>query len=151
VSQTNHTSGELEQMLIAGAQIDGRPTLQAAVHLLLFTELQAYNPFVDLLEFDNDDEPRAAYVRDWTILPTTVAPALSLGTGIRRLLALAASLAAGEPVDLREHLPAAGPAQARKIVEAVAIATGYAQLCATEATATGKDHPLSLDAGQPPC
>ncbi|MEV0732264.1 hypothetical protein [Polymorphospora sp. NPDC050346] len=65
-------------------------------------------------------------MRDWKALPTSAA-ANRLASGDKRLLALAVSLACGEPVDLADNVTVGGHAYARRVIEAIAIATGYAE------------------------
>jgi hypothetical protein len=140
-SQDEH----LQQMLIAGGRYDGRPTQQAAIHLLTFTELVHHRGFADLLdtedvELRNDDgelagqRTTAAFVRDWAALPNSPTAGYMSG-GSHRLLALAVALATGEPVNLIENLPGLGSAHARRVIEAITIATGTAHLYEITGTA----------------
>lgn len=125
-----HTPDQLIELLTAGAQLDGRPTMQAAVHLLTFTPFPHQADVATLLEFDNDADPdapvTAAFVTDWRTVES-IAVARQWGTGAQRLVALAVSLATGESVDLRDTVPVGGHAHARRVIEAMAIATGYGQ------------------------
>jgi hypothetical protein len=133
---TTHSPDELAQMLVAGAQAIGRTNVQAAIHLLTFTSLPHRHAFPELLDVfpaldvedvDGRDGPAlAAYVKDWKALPGSAA-ADRLGGGDQRLLALAVSLAVGEPVDLSANLSVGGYAHARRVIEAMAIATGYSE------------------------
>lgn len=126
-----YTADQLKDLLVAGGQADGRYTLQAAIHLLTYTELVHHRGFTDLLDIQDVDvrgeNVPAAFVRDWKALPTGPT-AHYMGRGDHRLLALAVSLATGEPVDLAENLVGFGHAHARRAIEAVAIATGAAHL-----------------------
>jgi hypothetical protein len=75
----------------------------------------------------------AAFVRDWAALAE--GPAISYRTGgDARMLALAASLASGQPVDLAANVGVGGHAHARRVIEAFAIATGTAELYAITPT-----------------
>jgi len=69
----------------------------------------------------------AALVQSWRGLADSAA-ADRLAGAHTRLLALAASLATGEPVDLQHNLPVGGHAHARRVIEAMAIATGSGEL-----------------------
>lgn len=133
-----HSPDELIDLLTAGAH-DARPTMRAAVHLLTFTAFAHQIDAAGLLTFDNDDDPdtpaTAAYVRDWGQIES-IAIARRWGTGGERLVALAVSLATGEPVDLRDTVPTGGHAHARRVIEAMAIATGYDLMYAITPTAT---------------
>ncbi len=127
---TEHNPEQMNEMLLAGARLTGTLTARAAVHLLTFTELPGRASFAELVdvvdERDRDgNQVTAAYVTDWAALP---AKAGYLTGGDARLLALAVSLAAGDPVDLRENLPGLGTAYAHRVIEAVVIATGYDEL-----------------------
>jgi hypothetical protein len=127
---TTHSPDELTQMLVAGAQATGRTNVQAAIHLLTFTSLPHRHAFPELLDVEDvdgrDGPALAAFVKDWKSLPDSPA-ADRLGGGDQRLLALAVSLAAGEPVDLSANLSVGGYAHARRVIEAMAIATGYSE------------------------
>jgi hypothetical protein len=127
---TTYSPDELTQMLVAGAQALGRTNVQAAVHLLTFTSLPHRRAFAELVEVENvdwqDGPVLAAFVKNWKVLPGSAA-ADRLGGGDQRLLALAVSLAGGEPVDLSTNLSVGGYAHARRVIEAVAIATGYGE------------------------
>jgi len=124
-----HTPEELIELLTAGAQLDGRPTMQAAVHLLTFTSFPHQSDAGQLIEFDNDADPEApvtaAFIRDWRQV-SAIARQRRWGTGAENLVALAVSLATGDPVDLRAAAPSGGHAHARRVIEAMAIATGHA-------------------------
>ena len=126
-----YTAEQLQELLGAGGRVDGRPTKQAAIHLLTYTELVRHRGFAGLLDIEDVDLRgeivTAAFVRDWKALPTSPT-AHYMGGGDHRLLALAVSLATGEPVDLAENLVGFGFAHARRAIEAVAIATGAAHL-----------------------
>ncbi|WP_018219161.1 hypothetical protein [Salinispora vitiensis] len=130
---------ELIDLLTVGARFGGRPTMQAAVHLLTFTAFPHQHDAVSMLEFDNDDDTdapvTAAFVRDWPTVES-IAVARRWGTGAQRLVALAVSLASGEPVDLRDAVVAGGHAHARRVIEAMAIATGHDEMHALTPTAT---------------
>ncbi len=122
-----YTAEELNELLRVGARITGTHTAAAAIHLLTYTELPGRASFARLVEVAEErdldgGQVTAAFVTDWKALP----PAAGYLTGgDARLVAVAASLAAGEPVDLREQLTGLGHAYACRVVEAVLIATGY--------------------------
>ena len=123
-----YSPDELIDLLTAGATVG--PTLQAAVHLLTFTPFPHQHDAVSLLEFDNDEDPdapaTAAYVKDWRQV-SSLAFARRWGSGAEDLVALAVSLATGDPVDLRAAVPSGGYAHARRVIEAMAIATGQGE------------------------
>ncbi|WP_328384489.1 hypothetical protein OHQ88_33740 (plasmid) [Micromonospora zamorensis] len=130
-SSTAYTPDQLQELLVAGAVCTDRNNVRAAVHLITFTSLLHRQRFSELLDVDDVDGPdglrtTAAFVRDWRALPTSAA-ADRLASGDQRLIALAVSLATGEPVSLAANLAAGGHAYARRIIEAIAIATGYAE------------------------
>lgn len=129
---TQYSAEQMNEMLLAGARLTGTHTARAAAHLLTFTDLPGRASFAELVDVVDErdldgNQVTAAFVADWTALP---AKAGYLTGGDARLLAIAASLAAGEPVDLRENLPGFGHAHARRVIEAVIIATGYNDLYA---------------------
>jgi hypothetical protein len=122
-----YTAEQMSALLTVGAELAGTDTMRAAVHLLTFTALPGRRDFARLVEVAevtdrSGAEVPAAFVADWAALVD--GRFVQLGGGPTRLLALAASLAAGLPVDLREHTPGLGSAHARRAVEAVLIATG---------------------------
>jgi hypothetical protein len=107
----------------------------AAVHLLTFTELPGRASFADLVDVEDINAgggapTLAAFVRDWKELRT----ASHLGSACQRLLTLAASLATGEPVDFAENVSGLGHAHARRVIEAIAIATGQGEMYAITPT-----------------
>lgn len=120
---------EMRALLVAGGRYTGRLSVQGAVHLLTFTDVPAWRGFPALVHIERvDDTARgetydAAFVPSWpTLLEDTRAAHVS--GSARRLLALAVSMAVGAPVDLRENLTEFGHATTRRVLEAVAIATG---------------------------
>lgn len=124
-----YTGDEMRALLVAGAKYSGYLGKQAAVHLLTFTDLPDWRGFRALVDVElgvhdrvRDETYDAAFVR-WGGLIDQTRPAHISGGG-RRLLDLAVSMASGAPVDLRDALAGAGHAHARRIIEAVAIATG---------------------------
>jgi len=132
---TPYTGEQMQWMLAAGAEQIDRYPVYAAVHLLTFTELPGRASFAELVDVENinagsDTPTLAAFVRDWKALPTVP----HLGSAGRRLLALAASLATGEPVDLAENVSGLGHAHARRVIEALAIATGHGGMYAVTPT-----------------
>lgn len=129
------SADELCQMLTAGANAIDRTNVRAAVHLLTFTALPHRRRFAELIDVEDVDGrvPVAAFVRNWKALPGSPA-ADRLAGGDQRLLALAVSLATGEPVDLAANAAASGYAYARRVIEAIAIATGYSNMYAITST-----------------
>lgn len=123
---------DMRALLTAGGRFTGRLNVQAAVHLLTFTDLPAWPGFRDLVHVEQVDDQAteetydAAFV-NWAELAGMKSAHISGST--RRLLELAASMAIGEPVNLRESLSGFGHAGKRRIMEAVAIATDAAEFC----------------------
>jgi hypothetical protein len=121
---STYSGDELRAMLTAGAA-GASPTLQAAVHLLTFTDVPDRPAFANLVDVDDisagTTPALGAFVRDWAGLPSSAAAA-RLSGGPARLLALAISLATGQPVDLRENIAPGGHAHIRRVLEAVIIA-----------------------------
>lgn len=122
-----YTGDELRDLLVAGARSRGNLGIQGAVHLLTFTGLPDWRGFPALVDVElalhdrvHGETYDAAFVR-WVGLVDATRAAHISATG-RRLLALAVSMAAGVPVDLRDTLPGLGHAHARRVMEAVAIA-----------------------------
>lgn len=108
------------------AELDDRPTLLAATHLLVFTDLPGragFAKFVDVEPVAGRDgvEHLAAFPK-WRKLPEAV-EAFRLDSAKDRLLQLAVSYATGEPVDLRE-VTGLGTAHAKAAIEAAIIAQG---------------------------
>lgn len=125
---TPYTAEEMERLLVAGAEQIGTCTVRAAVHLLVFTELVHHGAFAQLVDVEEvpvqvGGPVLAAFVRDWSGL-TSDRVSGRMGSAGQRLLALAASLAVGEPINVRENVVGLGHAHARRVVEAFAIATG---------------------------
>lgn len=123
-----YTGDELRALLVAGAQYNGYQGVQGAVHLLTYTTLPDWRGFPALVDVELGlyDKIRretydVAFVPWARLLDATRAAHIS--STVRRLLDLAVSMAAGVPVDLREALPSLGHAHARRVVEAVAMAT----------------------------
>lgn len=121
----------LQGLLIAGAQLADLLPQKAAVHLLNWTELPGRADFAAHVEVaDVPDlhgrEVRAAFVTDWSALARHEG-LLGLTGSDERLIALAASLAAGVPVDLRAAACGFGHASAKRVLEAIAIASGADQ------------------------
>jgi hypothetical protein len=135
----SHTPGELRELLLAGARNNGGLNDQAAMHLLLFTELPDTSRFARHVDIDTTWAPgggsvRVARVRDWDQLIAD--PELRLTGTEERFLAIAASFAAGRPADLSAVITnMLGWAHARRVAEAVLIATDTAALLAIGDTA----------------
>ncbi|MFI7608880.1 hypothetical protein ACIBTV_27720 [Micromonospora sp. NPDC049366] len=140
-TETGQTPGDaMRALLTAGARYTGRLNVQAAVYLLTFTDLPDWRGFRDLVHTERvDDQARdetydAAFVPDWSALLDAKAAQIR-GSG-RRLLELAVSMAVGVPVNLREALAGFGHVGKRRVVEAVAIATGVEEFYALTFTPT---------------
>jgi hypothetical protein len=116
----------LKDLLVAGAQWHGTTNMQAAVHLLVFTDLPDRASFLQHVTIIEDvslpDGKRGtvASVDVWNALGDVYHLPSSTG----RLLAIAASLAVGSRVDLRDACSGLGHAHARRVTEAILIATG---------------------------
>lgn len=128
-----YTPEQMNDMLVAGARYQDRANIQAAVHLLTYTDItrrRAFGPLVfvesvQLLQADGTQEEHAsliATVRHWKRLPTTSEVTAGLGGAAHRLLTLAVGLAAGTSTDLRENLTGFGHAHKKRVLEAFAIA-----------------------------
>ncbi|MGB5759090.1 MAG: hypothetical protein WBM50_19410 [Acidimicrobiales bacterium] len=94
----------------------GIPHLEAASHILT-RSLQGR--LLDTLQLAWEDDEAAEI--DW---PATLAGAGYLSGGERRLLALAASLGSGHPVDLVDALTGLDTWNAQVVVDAIAHAAG---------------------------
>jgi hypothetical protein len=100
------------------------------VHLLTFTAVPDQPGFGNLVEildlvWDMGDTVRMGQITDW---PAAVgfAAAAEVPDRDRQLIAVAASLAGGPPVALEAAVsPVDDPAAARRLIEAIAIATGH--------------------------
>ena len=119
---------EMIALLTAAAHVDGAHSMAAAVHLLTYTGLPGRPDFarhVDVQAVAGADDVTVlgAWVRDWGALLGDDSGVYLTGSD-RRMLEIAASYAAGRPVDLREHGHGLGTAHARRLVEAVAIGAG---------------------------
>jgi hypothetical protein len=103
---------------------------RAAVHLLSFTTVPDQPGFGDLvgildLVWDMGDTVRMGQVTDWAAV-VDFAAAADVPDRDRQLIAVAASLAGGPPVALEAAVSFFGDqAAARRVIEAVAIATGH--------------------------
>jgi hypothetical protein len=122
--------GLLHTDIATGAPV----TRRAAVHLLTFTELPDRPGFGELvaildLEWDQGDIVRMGQVSDWAALLDFAATA-GLSDDDQRLVTLAVSLASGQPVDLAANVAVSGPTHARRVIEAIAIATGHSDMWA---------------------
>jgi hypothetical protein len=120
----------LRALIRADVWIDRPTDMKAAVHLLTFTGLPDRPGFAELVEvvqipeYDDGQDIQVAVIRDWAAL--LALPAVGeLSDDDQRLLALAGSLASGEPVDLAANVAVSSPGHALRIIEAMVIATGY--------------------------
>lgn len=123
-------------LLTAGARVTGTLGAAAAAHALTFTALPGRKDFarhVEIAMAEVDGSPvTCAWVRDWDVLLAD--RDLYLTGGERRVLEVAASYAAGRPVNLKENGCGLGTAYARRLIETVitgAGMTGYYQLTGT--------------------
>ncbi|MGC4813069.1 hypothetical protein ACLQ29_21300 [Micromonospora sp. DT228] len=118
--------GVLRTDIATGASLGRR----AAVHLLTFTAVPDQPGFGDLvgildLPWDMGDTVRMGQVTDWAAV-VDFAAAADVPDRDRQMIAVAASLAGGPPVGLDAAVSFAGdPAAARRLIEAIAIATGH--------------------------
>lgn len=111
----------LAELLTAGSGKEGPDA--AAVHLLVFTDVHARTELAPFIE-DGEDGEHAFVTREgWRSLPALeFSPPLASSTA--RLLRLAAGLATGEPVDVRDAMRSLGRAHARRVAEAVLMVSG---------------------------
>jgi hypothetical protein len=122
---------EMIALLTAAARVAGTHSMAAAMHLLTYTELPGSRDFARHVDVQADraadgSPVTGAWVRDWDALLGDDSGVYLTG-GDRRMLAIAASYAAGRPVDLREHGHGFGTAHARRVVEAAAIGAGMGE------------------------
>jgi len=116
------TPDQLNRLLVTGVAHSRLCTMRAAVHLLTYTALCRATPA-------STSSSSSSTLRD--------APTVRyLGAADQCLLALAVSLTTGQPVDLRQNLIGFPGPYARRVIEAVAIATDSAGLDNLAATAT---------------
>ncbi|PRY31917.1 hypothetical protein [Pseudosporangium ferrugineum] len=127
---TGFTGDEIRSLLRTDLATGASSGRHAAVHLLGFTAIPDQPGFGDLvrildLVWDMGDTVRMGQVTDWAAVVAFAATA-DVPDRDRRLIAVAASLAGGPPVSLEAavNLYADAPA-ARRVIEAVAIATGH--------------------------
>src|SRR6266702_5649842 len=125
-----YTTEEMTSLLSEWARVVGSCSMYAAMHLLTYTELPGRKDFAKHVDIEtgyaaDETEPLIAVVRDWDKLLT--GNTVRFTGGDLRMTEVAASYAAGRPVDLREHGNGLGTAHARRLVEAVAIGTGMAE------------------------
>lgn len=125
-----YTAEEMTALLNEWARVVGSWSMYAAMHLLTYTELPGRRDFAKHIEITtgyaaDESEPLIAVVRDWDKLLTS--GTVYLTGGDARMVQIAASYAAGRPVDLREHGNGLGTAHARRLVEAVAIGAGMGE------------------------
>lgn len=130
-----YTDEQWAAMLTAGARRCGVNNIYAATHLLTYTSLPGHWQFSEhvqissayLLGPDGQREETlttTAVVTDWAGLPH-LSDILSMGGGAHTILAFAAAIAVGSRLDLRAGLTGLGRIGARRVAEAVLIATGY--------------------------
>lgn len=138
------TPAELRELLLAGARADGNPSVKAAVHLLLFTEMPQAPRFRQHVRIDHVRTlayglVHCAQVTDWRELADD--RELYPSGAELKFLNLAASFAAhGQPVNLYTEVTSGlDSAHARRLAEAVLIATGAADYLAV--TPVSQDQP----------
>ena len=124
------TAEEMTALLSEWARVVGSHSMHAAIHLLTYTELPGRRDFARHVDIEtgyaaDETEPLIAVVRDWDKLLTS--NTVRFTGGDLRMAEIAASYAAGRPVDLREHGNGLGTAHARRLVEAVAIGAGMGE------------------------
>jgi hypothetical protein len=122
VTQTTYTGEQMAELLVAGSRYQGQH-VQAAVHLLLFTDLHTRPWFAELVEVNPDGLTDCAFVDDWADLPNRVDP--RLGSGTVNMITLAVALARREQIDIAAAVTSNGHAHARRIAEAILILAGY--------------------------
>jgi hypothetical protein len=125
-----YTTEEMTNLLSEWARVVGSHSMNAAMHLLTYTELPGRKDFAKHVDITigyaaDETEPLIAVVRDWDKLLTS--DTVYFTGGDLRMVEIAASYATGRPVDLREHGNGLGSAHARRLVEAVAIGAGMAE------------------------
>ena len=125
-----YTTEEMTALLNEWARVAGSHSMYAAMHLLTYTELPGRKDFAKHIDITtgyaaDKSEPLIAVVRDWDKLLNS--GTVYLTGGDARMVEIAASYAAGRPVDLREHGNGLGTAHARRLVEAVAIGAGMGE------------------------
>jgi len=124
------TGDEIRSILRTDIATGSSPGRAAAVHLLSFTTVPDQPGFGDLvrildLVWDMGDTVRMGQVTDWTAV-ANFAATTDVPERDRQLIALAASLCGGPPVDLEAAVSFhSDPAAARRVIEAIAIATGH--------------------------
>ena len=117
----------LRAALTAGARASGQANVQAAVHLLNGTELpgsSVFAPHVKLWQDTGRDMTTVlcAAVEDW---PDVLDSGQIFFSDTEwQFMRLAASMAAGEMVDLRDCLAGLDLDHARRVIEAVIMAAG---------------------------
>ena len=125
-----YTTEEMTALLNEWARVVGSYSMYAAMHLLTYTELPGRRDFAKHVDIEtgyaaDETEPLIGVVRDWDKLLTS--NTVRFTGGDLRMTEVAASYAAGRPVDLREHASGLGTAHARRLVEAVAIGAGMGE------------------------
>jgi hypothetical protein len=124
------TGAEIRAVLRTDIATGASPGRRAAVHLLTFTAVPDQPGFGDLVEiqdlvWDMGDTVRMGQITDWAAVAGFAATA-DVPDRDRQVIAVAASLGGGPPVDLEAAVSFADdPAAARRVIEAIAIATGH--------------------------
>lgn len=114
---------EVSALLVAGAQAHGTNSEAAAVHLLIFTDLPGRPAFREHLRLIPGMPGLLAI--DWLGAVGDPRVVMRASSSTRQLLALASALAGKSAVRLPDACAGLGHANARRVAEAVLIATGY--------------------------
>ncbi|MBL6280356.1 hypothetical protein JMF97_29770 [Micromonospora fiedleri] len=123
------TGDVIRRLLDTDIATGAPPGRRAAVHLLTFTAVPDQPGFADLVErlsllWGADGTVEMGQVRDWEAVVRFAATA-DVPDRDRQMIALAASLAGGPPVDLEAAASFVDdPAAARRVIEAITIASG---------------------------
>ena len=124
------TGHQIRGLLDTDIATGASPGRRAAVHLLTFTAVPDQPGFGDLVEildlaWDMGDTVRMGQVTDWAAV-VRFAEAADVPDRDRQMSVVAASLGGGPPVNLEAALRFVDdPAPARRVIEAIAIATGH--------------------------
>ena len=114
---------EVSTLLVAGAQAHGTNSEAAAVHLLVFTDLPGRSAFREHLRLIPGLPGPLAI--DWLGVVGDPRVVMRASSSTRQLLALASALAGKSAVRLPDACAGLGHANARRVAEALLIATGY--------------------------
>lgn len=127
-AEDDNSAAGLRDLLLAWGRTDGNPGARAAMHLLLHTEVPDVPAFARHVQVDDVRTVayglvHCAWIPDWDALIGD--PDLYPTDTEARFLRLAASFAAGRPVNLYTDVTVSlGHQHARHLAEAVIIAAG---------------------------